>query len=185
MKKTTSLLACCFVFTFLFITKSYGQALTSDDIKNEMVGEWERSKAYTIEYLNTMPADKYSFRAVDSIRSFAQQMLHLAQANVFLMSIATGGQVSPWVTSNPENRASAHTKDSVMYYVLASYDYCINAVKTSDINKWGEKVKVFGRFEETRFAMLNKTLEHQAHHRGQTTVYIRLQGIKPPQEKLF
>jgi hypothetical protein len=54
-----------------------------------MVKEWERSKAYTIDYLNTMPANKYSFKAVDSIRSFAQQMLHLAGANVFFMSLAT------------------------------------------------------------------------------------------------
>jgi uncharacterized damage-inducible protein DinB len=30
-----------------------------------------------------------------------------------------------------------------------------------------------------------KTFEHQTHHRGQTTIYIRTQGIKPPQEKLF
>jgi hypothetical protein len=38
--------------------------------------------AYTVDYLNAMPADKYSFKATDSTRSFAQQMLHLAQANV-------------------------------------------------------------------------------------------------------
>lgn len=183
MKRITLFTTYCILF--LIAAKTYGQALTSEDIKKEMANEWERSKAYTIEYLNTMPADKYTFKAVDSIRSFAQQMLHLAQANVFLMSTATGGQLSPWVMSDPEHRSSAHTKDSVMYYVLASYDYCINAVKNSDVNKWGETIKVFGRFDETRFAMMNKTLEHQAHHRGQTTIYIRLQGIKPPQEKLF
>ncbi|HYH03497.1 MAG TPA: DinB family protein, partial [Bacillota bacterium] len=30
-----------------------------------------------------------------------------------------------------------------------------------------------------------KVFEHQAHHRGQTTVYLRLAGIKAPEEKLF
>ncbi|HEY5969835.1 MAG TPA: DinB family protein, partial [Chitinophagaceae bacterium] len=63
--------------------------------------------------------------------------------------------------------------------------YCINAVKNFDPNKWGEKTKMFNTYEETRFALMNKTFEHQGHHRGQTTIYIRLQGIKPPQEKLF
>jgi uncharacterized damage-inducible protein DinB len=33
--------------------------------------------------------------------------------------------------------------------------------------------------------MMLKTFEHQTHHRGQTTIYIRLLGIRPPQEKLF
>ncbi len=72
-----------------------------------------------------------------------------------------------------------------MYYVTASYDYARNTVKNSNMNKWGEKIKVFDRFECTRFALLNKAFEHQDHHRGQTTIYIRLNGIKPPQEKLF
>jgi uncharacterized damage-inducible protein DinB len=71
-----------------------------------------------------------------------------------------------------------------MWYVTNSYDYCINAVKSSDPSKWAEKKTIFG-FESSRWALMNKTFEHQGHHRGQTTIYIRLQGIKPPQERLF
>jgi uncharacterized damage-inducible protein DinB len=172
---------------FIFITSSQlkAQALTAEDIKAQMVKEWERARAYTIDYLNTMPADKYSFKAVDSIRSFAQQMLHLAGANIFLMMNATD-QKPPASFSNPdlEHSPGAQKKDSVMFYVTASYDYCINAVKNSDLNKWGEKKKLFG-FEETRYALMIKTFEHQTHHRGQTTIYIRLQGIRPPEERLF
>ena len=186
MKKIISIATIyIFFFSFVFPIAGNAQALSSADIKAQMVKEWERSKAYTIDYLNTMPADKYSFKAVDSIRSFAQQMLHLAQANLFLMSLATDLK-SPSFGSDREQSPTAHTKDSVMYYVTTSYDYCINAVKSSDVSKWGEIKKLpFGNYEETRFALMNKTLEHQAHHRGQTTIYIRLQGIKPPQERLF
>ena len=186
MRKIISLVV-LFQLTFIFVLsfKSFSQSLTTADIKAQMVKDWERAKAYTLEYLNTMPADKYSARAVDSIRSFAQQMLHLASGNVFLMSTATGDKPLPWVMSNPEQRASSQSKDSVMYYVTTSYDYCANQVKNSDVNKWGENTKLFNRFEQTRFALMNKTFEHQGHHRGQTTIYIRLQGIKPPEEKLF
>jgi uncharacterized damage-inducible protein DinB len=49
----------------------------------------------------------------------------------------------------------------------------------------GENVKMFGRFEMTKGMALAKCFEHQTHHRGQSTVYIRLAGAKPPQEKLF
>jgi uncharacterized damage-inducible protein DinB len=183
MKKMISMLAFCLpVFTFLFSFESKAQSL--EDIKMQIVKDWERAKAYTIDYLNTMPADKYSFKAVDSIRSFAQQMLHLASANGFLMSNATEQPLPSFTKSDPEHSSTAQTKDSVMYYVTTSYDYCINAVKNSDVKKWFEKKKIFS-FEETRFALMNKTFEHQTHHRGQTTIYIRLQGIKPPQERLF
>lgn len=167
-----------------FANKASAQALTTEDIKAQMVKEWERAKAYTIEYMNTMPANKYGFKAQDSIRSFAQQLLHLAGGNVFLMGMATSEAKPSWAGRDIEHVASAQSKDSVVYFVNSSYDYCIAAVKNSDMNKWGEKIKVFG-MEITRFAEMLKTFEHQTHHRGQTTIYIRLQGIKPPQEKLF
>ncbi|MEP7372735.1 MAG: DinB family protein [Chitinophagaceae bacterium] len=180
MKKRILLLTLCLPFLASYVC--HAQSLA--DVKAQMGKDWERAKSYTVDYLNTMPADKYSFKATDSIRSFAQQMLHLAQANIFLMSNATDQQPPAWLMSNPENSKTAQQKDSVMYYVTSSYDFCMTGVKNSEISKWWEKKKIFG-FEETRFALMNKTFEHQTHHRGQATIYIRLQGIKPPQERLF
>ncbi|MBO0721263.1 MAG: damage-inducible protein DinB, partial [Blastocatellia bacterium] len=29
------------------------------------------------------------------------------------------------------------------------------------------------------------SFEHQTHHRGQTTIYLRLKGVTPPGEKLY
>ena len=176
-----------FLTFFFVLTVSYGiaQAITSEQIKTQMVNDWQRAKAYTIDYLNTMPADKYSFHPVDSIkRNFAQQMLHLSSANIFLMSKATDAKPPAFFGFDIEHSDGAQTKDSVMYYVSASYDYCINAVQSSDVNKWGETLDVFGR-KVTRYALMTKAFEHQTHHRGQATIYIRLQGIRPPQERLF
>ena len=185
MKKMISLVTFYLpVFAFILLSQSHAQSLNSDDIKAQMVKDWERAKSYTVDYLNTMPADKYSFKAVDSIRSFAQQMLHISQVNGFLMSTATDQQPPSFVKSDLEHSPTAQNKDSVMYYITSSYDYCISAVKNLDVKKWGEKKKVMG-YEATRFAFMNKTFEHQTHHRGQTTIYIRLQGIKPPEERLF
>lgn len=182
MKKLTSLLSLA-VWAILLVSKI--QAQSPETIKAQMVKDWERAKEYTQEYLNTMPADKYSFKANDSVRSFAQQMLHLAAANIFLMSNVSTEKPPAWLSFTLEQHASAQNKDSVVYYVMASYDYAINGVKNSVISQWGEKKKLFGRFEETKFAIMNKAFEHQTHHRGQATIYIRLAGIKPPEEKLF
>ena len=185
MKKMILSAFCFCIFSFVLSFYSTAQSLSSADIKDQMVKDWQRGKSYTIDYLNTMPADKYSFKAVDSLRSFAQQMLHLAAANVFLMMNATGQPPFSWLSFDLEGRTTAQKKDSVMYFITTSYDYCINAVKNSDATKWAEKTKMFDRFEQTRFALMNKVFEHQTHHRGQTTIYIRLQGIVPPQERLF
>ena len=182
MKKVTLIVTFCLPL-LAFILSSESKAQSLEDVKIQMVKDWQRAKTYTVDYLNTMPADKYSFKAVDSIRSFAQQMLHLSHGNCFLMSNATDQQPPSFLQSDLEHSPTAQAKDSVMYYVTASYDYCINSVKTLDVKKWFEKKTQMN--EETRFALMNKAFEHQTHHQGQATIYIRLQGIKPPNERLF
>ena len=181
MKKILTITIVCFSFCLTF--QANAQSPTGEEIKAHFIKDWERAKAYTIDYLNTMPADKYSFKAHDSIRSFAQQMLHLAQANVGLLMGPIGEPLS-FARANLEGSATAQSKDSVLYYVTASYDYAINGLKKLNPTTFGEKSKFFN-FEETKYTWFLKAFEHQTHHRGQTTVYIRLQGIKPPQERLF
>jgi uncharacterized damage-inducible protein DinB len=173
------------IFIFAFLSFQGAGAQTLEDIRSQMVKDWQRAKEYTMEYLNTMPADKYSFKANDSIRTFAQQMLHLASGNIFFTSQATGEKMPGWLSFTLEQRASAQVKDSVVKYVMESYDYAVNSLKNTDISKWNDVVKMFNQFEVTKFALFNKAFEHQTHHRGQTTIYIRVLNIRPPQEKLF
>jgi uncharacterized damage-inducible protein DinB len=171
-----------FIVAFLIFCVTT-RAQLNESIKLQLVKEWQRAKEYTLEYLDAMPKDKYEFRAQDSIRSFAQQMLHLAQDIVIMTSVGTGKE-RIWQNEILETRSSAQSADSVRYFVIAGYDYGIAAIQALDASKFEEKVKN-RRFEETRFAWLLKAFEHQTHHRGQTTIYIRLLGLKPPPEKLF
>ena len=171
---------------FCFFSGS-AQNLLTETLKQQMIKDWERAKAYSQEYLDAMPADKYGFRAVDSIRSFAEQMLHLAFSNAILAAAGTGVQ-NIFLGRNLEKSPTAQSKDSVAYYVNTSYDFVINAIKNMDFGKLSEVVNQRtpgGNRSETRLAWLLKAFEHQTHHRGQCTIYIRLLGIRPPGEKLF
>ena len=181
MKKISVILVICISLCASFHTSA--QAITNEDIKAQFLKDWQRAKDYTISYLNTMPGDRYSFKAVDSIRSFSQQMLHLAQVNAVFFSAITG-EPNAMAKANLEGSATAQSRDSVVYYVTTSYDFAINSLRKLNASALGEKIKVFG-MEETKFTWLLKAFEHQTHHRGQTTIYIRLLGIKPPQERLF
>lgn len=178
MKLLATLFICLFV-------NSFGYAQMADSIKAQYIKDWQRAKAYTKEYLDVMPKDKYNFRAQDSIRTFSQQMLHMAQGTISLMSAGSGKKVPAIINRrNLEQTPSAWSADSVAYFVNLSYDFAIEALQEFDMSKAYERVKR-GNFDETRLAWMMKSFEHQTHHRGQTTIYIRLVGIKPPNEKLF
>lgn len=150
---------------------------------DEMVKDWERAKAYTLEYLEAMPADKYNLKPTPEMRSFAQQMLHLTDGNYGFASTATG--VASPVGMGESEKAADQSKENVTKLVMAGYDFVINSIKTMTPAQLNETTKLFGRFEMTKGKALEKCFEHQTHHRGQTTVYIRLAGATPPQEKLF
>jgi uncharacterized damage-inducible protein DinB len=174
MKSLTILL-----MLFLSIQFSNAQSVSGESIKLQFIKDWELAKVLTDEYLDVMPADKYNFKAQDSIRSFAQQMLHLAQVTSAMVSNGTGTPRLFAKGRSLEKSPGAQVKDSVVYYVNASYEFAIQAIKNMDATKLQEKVKD-RTMEETRFSWLLKAFAHQMHHRGQTTIYIRLVGLKPP-----
>jgi uncharacterized damage-inducible protein DinB len=151
-----------------------------------LVNDWTRARDYTKEYLDAMPEEGVNFKPTPEVRSFAEQMLHLATANFMFSSTAAGtsNPYDPRQGKNLEKMDEFKTKAALTKVVLESYDFAINAIKGMDVKKMDEQVKFFS-FELTRVACLNKGFEHQTHHRGQATIYLRMKGVKPPQEKLF
>jgi uncharacterized damage-inducible protein DinB len=158
------------LFTF-FAVLAMATSLTAQTPKENILKDWERARAYTKEYLDAMPESGYALKPTKEMRSFAGQILHLSDA--IYMFVGTATDVAPTV------------KASVTEKVLAAYDFAINAIKNVPDAKLAESVKLFGRFEMTKGQAIDKAFEHQTHHRGQATVYIRLAGGTPPAEKLF
>lgn len=150
---------------------------------NDMVKDWERAKAYTKEYLEAMPESSYGLKPTPEMRSFAAQMLHLTDANYGFASAASGAE-NPMGRGESE-KTTDQSKVNVTKLVMAGYDFVINNIQNLTTKQLNENIQLFGRFEMSRAAALGKCFEHQTHHRGQTTVYLRLAGVTPPQEKLF
>lgn len=147
--------------------------------------DWERAKAYTLEYLTAANDEVISFKPTAEMRSFGQQMLHIAESNYGFGSAASG-KASPYNFGDLEKAADKYkAKEALTKAVMDSYDFIMSALKETDDAKLNETIKIFNRFEMTRGEALEKAFEHQTHHRGQTTVYLRLNGVKPPNEKLF
>lgn len=149
----------------------------------QLTADWQRAKEFTKEYLDTMPEDGMGYKPTPEIRSFSEQMLHLAAANYNFAALASG-KVNPFQGKKLEEMPELKTKAALTKTVLDSYDFVLEAIKGMSETQLGEIVKM-GTREMTRELVLAKAFEHQTHHRGQATIYIRMKGIKPPNEKLF
>jgi uncharacterized damage-inducible protein DinB len=175
-----AMLAVILLFAF---RSSSENAVTTTTKLDAMIADWERAKSFTQDYLNASTDEVINFKPTPEMRTFGQQMLHLAEGNYALASAASG-KASPVTFGQLEKSDQYKTKEAVTKAVMGSYDFVIAAIKETDPAKMGEMIKVFN-FDLSRQSTLEKVFEHQTHHRGQTTVYLRLKGITPPNEKLF
>ena len=172
------------ILTFLFFAANANAQLTSDALKAHMIKDWERAKAYTKEYIDAMPEDGINFKATPEVRSFAEQFLHLSTGTIWFIGNGTGA-TSTYTGKDLEKTAEYKAnKAALLKVVLDGYDYAISSIQAMDVKKFNEKFKS-GQMETEKINWLNKAFEHQTHHRGQTTIYLRLKGVTPPPEKLF
>lgn len=166
----------------LLIVLGFASVAKAQITAADIMKEWERAKVYTKAYLDAMPESDYALKPTPQMRSFAEQMQHLTDAN-FNFASAISGEKPP--VAGPFEKSADKSKATVTRQVLEGYDFVIAGIKKLTPAQLNEKIKLFGQFELSRQQVLGKVFEHQTHHRGQTTVYLRLAGVTPPNEQLF
>ena len=181
MKKVSLLFA---ILALVFASSSVFAQFT----QSQMIAEWQRAKLYTKAYLDAMPEDGYGFKPTPEIRSFAQQMLHLADVNYVFATVASDKPNAIGESfASPHNineKTVSPTKEATTKAVMYSYDWVISTLQNMTPDQMLETTK-FGKHEITRGGLYAKAFEHQTHQRGQTTIYLRLKGVTPPAEVLF
>ena len=174
------------LFTILTLTIVSSSAF-AQFTQSQMVAEWQRAKKYTKTYLDAMPEDGYGFKPTPEIRSFAQQMLHLSDANYVFATVASDkpnpvGDIL--AAHNVNEKTVSPTKEAVTKAVMESYDWVITTLQSMTADQLQETTK-FGKHDLTRSGLYGKAFEHQTHTRGQTAIYLRLKGVTPPAEVLW
>ena len=97
-----------FFFLILFFPLiSIAQSDVTPKIACDLITDYERAKEFTLKYLNTMPADKYSYKPTPEILSFREEALHLAGGNYRYAAMIAGGYDA---TNFDENRMKSETK---------------------------------------------------------------------------
>lgn len=109
------------IFSSASLIFSTDAPITSDE-KAAIVADWERAKAFSLEYLEAMPADAYSYKPNDDVRSFEQQFLHIAQGNIGLVANATDAERIYTEVQVFDNEESFKGKENVVRITTEVYD---------------------------------------------------------------
>src|SRR5688572_29094140 len=126
MKKTNLAIAAIALALVSILSLSFKEKEPTLVKTTQMVTDWERAKAYTLEYLNASTDEAIAFKPTEEMRTFGQQMLHIAEANYGLMAQASGKQ-SPITFGQLEKNSDQYkTKEALTKAVMDSYDFAIN-----------------------------------------------------------
>ncbi len=155
------------------------------DSKAMMIADWQWAKGYTLAYIESMPEAGINVKPTDSVRSFAEQMLHLTSANVGFTAQVTGLPPTLADVRGLEKNATYKNKAALAAVVGQGYDYVIASLEATPAAKFNEEITLFGQYKMTGAEAMHKAFIHQNHHRGQCAVYIRLAGGVPAPMKLL
>jgi len=164
-------------------------AAPTTDRVNMMIKDWERAKKFTMAYLDSANDKTVTYKlSPKTPRSFGEQLLHLSEANYGFGKAATG-RATDMTWGMLEKNDKIKTKADLTKAVMDSYDYVIAGLKDMNDQQLRDtcSIQLGPNFKPTmtKEEMINKVFEHQTHHRGQATQYLRAQGLTPPQEMLF
>ena len=145
-----------------------------------MIAEWTRARDWTQEYIAKMPEGSFGFKPVPEVRSFAEQMLHLAYWN-FGFTAKAFGRTSPYQEADLM-RDDFRAKAQLSKVVAESYDFVISGLRGLLDDQLDEPLTMRDGTTKLRIERINDAYEHQTHHRGQTVIYLRLKSVEPPIE---
>jgi uncharacterized damage-inducible protein DinB len=133
---------------------------------------------------DALPGERYSFAPSGGefrgVRTFAEQVKHLAAANWQLGSRAAG-ETPPAGTHDETAPESIRTKVQIMEYLRGSFACLHRAASASAGAKLVEAIDgTSGTWQRTRLGLLIDAIAHSSNHYGQMAVYLRMNGIVPP-----
>lgn len=135
---------------------------------------------------NAMPADKYGFSPAEGefkdVRTFGQQVKHLAATNHILAAAALGEE--PPVDAGDEvGPESVRTKAEILDYLRGSFAHlgrAVDEIGGKNMTVRSSPISPLPNNVETRLALTVEALIHAFDHYGQMVEYLRMNGIVPP-----
>jgi len=133
-----------------------------------------------------MPADKYGFAPTDGefkgVRTFGQQLKHLAATNQILAAAALG-EAPPADAGDEVGPETVRTKAEILDYLNDSFAHlgkAVDAIGDTRVPVKSSPISPLPVTSTTRLALTVEALVHDFDHYGQMVEYLRMNGVVPP-----
>ena len=152
-----------------------GSAGGAASLRAELLKDWLEMQATLNALAAVMPEGQYGFKTTPPQRDFAQQILHVATANVVNLKFLGSTVPAPAI-----DRA-ARSKTDVLRAMNQSFEYGAEVIRAQSEASLFDVVQTNAFLgPSTRARVLYFLLGHSWDIYGQMVVYVRLNGGVPP-----
>jgi uncharacterized damage-inducible protein DinB len=149
-------------------------AASSNPISASEKGFYSVVSGQVIAAAEKMPEQNYSFKPTPEVRSFGQLVGHVADAQYFFCSTATG-ESSPM----KDIEKSKTSKADLVAALKDAVAFC-NKAYTGMTDAQGSQTVKFMNYDTAKLTVLSINTAHADEHYGNMVTYLRIKGIIPP-----
>lgn len=131
-------------------------------------------KGNILKTAEKVPEDLYAFQPTPEVKTMAQMLGHVADAN-YMFCAAVLGEKSP----SPGVEKTMSTKAQIVPALKAAFAYCDKAYEQMTDAEGAKTIKFFNR-EMAKATVLGFNSFHTMEHYGNLVTYMRIKGIVPP-----
>jgi uncharacterized damage-inducible protein DinB len=162
-------------------TKKEAAVKPADSVSKAVLASWNEIGRKLIAMAEDFPEDKYDFKPTAAQRTFAEQLLHAANANYFFTNAAMGKKMP---AEEDPKRADYKTKADVVAFVKKAFADGAAAIQAK--GDAGMSDLIVDPFEHKQYRISDMAygfIEHSGEHYGQLVVYYRISGLVPPESR--
>jgi hypothetical protein len=146
----------------------------------EVENDWSRNNVMLYGLANSMPEDKFGYKATAAQQTFGERVLHVAQVNLMLLQALGAKTPAPVIDMNAISKAvSMNALQRVGGYGVAVIKELGEQGLLARIDSPGP-VGWFMGPQVSRQRVLYFLMTHSQDTYGQLVVYTRMNGITPP-----
>jgi uncharacterized damage-inducible protein DinB len=162
-------------FLLPFVALPLAAQSAENPISSIVKAQYQAVKTVVIRSAEKVPESDYSFKPVDSVRTFGQLLGHIANTQYSYCSTVLG-EKNPNQGVDIEKKT---TKAEIEQALKESFAYCDKAYDGMTDAKAIETTKFYGR-EAPKIGVLTQNNGQDAEHYGNLVTYMRIRNIVPP-----
>lgn len=160
------------------LAHDHGEAKSAGGvIKAEVIRNIDDAEKKLLQLAEATPAEKYTWRPAEKVRSTGEVFMHVAGGNYFLPTL--WGVKLPEGVKPREFEKDAGDKAKVIETLKKSFEYARQAINSTSDADLDRAIKIFGEDGTVREVVL-LIATHGHEHLGQSIAYARMNGVVPP-----